>query len=211
MTIFDAKNQTFDGFQTSKNGKSSFSVPGKVASPRVGARPTMVTAGIVIHSMKIWQTRWTIKHGRFLASNLGILASNKGGECRFKHGEFGFLTSNIGKIVKPESKMRRMEIYSKNHNILNTCDTIYAIMCMGFCRDHRFLPCGQCRKLAIGNWEWSWKNPVGALPMHIAVRTPQMGFQDRCMQGQRCPLLATSARTWIHVSNRYNLLADWCW
>jgi hypothetical protein len=57
MTIFDAKNQTFDGFQTSKNGKSSFSVPGKVASPRVGARPTMVTVGIVIHSMKIWQTR----------------------------------------------------------------------------------------------------------------------------------------------------------
>ena len=57
MTMFDAKNQTFDGFQTSKNGKSSFSVPGKVASPRVGARPTMVTAGIAIHSVKIWQTR----------------------------------------------------------------------------------------------------------------------------------------------------------
>ena len=30
--------------------------------------------------------------------------------------------------MKPESKMRRMEVYSKNHDIF---DIIYAIMCMG--------------------------------------------------------------------------------
>ena len=75
-----------------------------------------------------------------LRVKLGNSSIKRGGECRFKHGEFEILTPNIGKIVKPESKMRRMEIYSKNHNILNTIDLRYYVH--GSCRDHRFLPCG---------------------------------------------------------------------
>ena len=83
--------------------------------------------------------------------------------------------------------MSRMEIYSKNHNILNT---IYAIMCMGRAGTTDFFP-AVMQNLAIR----SNRDPL-ALPMlDVPVRTPQMGFQDRCMQGQRCPLLATSART----------------
>ena len=138
-----------------------------------------------------------------LRVKLGNSSIKRGGECRFKHGEFEILTPNIGKIVKPESKMRRMEIYSKNHNKLNT---IYAIMCMGRAGTTDFFP-AVMQNLAIR----SNRNPLDRLangrlvdlPLArrsrglrlLPVRTPQMGFQDRCMQGQRCPLLATSART----------------
>ena len=134
-----------------------------MASQRVGARPTEELA----HSAVNHQT-WEI-----LSVKLGNSSIEQEGECRFKYGEFGILTPNIGKIVKPESKMRRMEIYSTNHNILNT---IYAIMCMGRAGTIDFFHVER--------------------PMNIPVRTPQMGFQDRCTKGQRCPLLATSARNY---------------
>jgi hypothetical protein len=101
---------------------------------------------------------------------LGILASNKGGECRFKHGEFEILTPNIGKIVKPESKMSRMEIYSKNHNILNT---IYAIMCMGRAGTTDFFP-AVMQNLAIR----SNRNPLDRLANATSLSAlPRWGFR----------------------------------
>ena len=198
MTIFDAKNQTFDGFQTSKNGKSSFSVPGKVASPRVGARPTMVTAGIVIHCMKICQTRWTIKHGRFLASNLGILASNKG-ECRFKHGEFEILTPNIGKIVKPESKMSRMEVYSKNHDIFNI---IYVIMCMGRAVAIGFFHVVNAESWRLGIGNDHEKIPWAPCQCISLSALPRWGFRTGAWRARDALFLPPVQEPIIHVSNR---------
>ena len=90
-----------------------------------------------------------------LSVKLGNSSIKQGGECRFKHGEFEILTPNIGKIVKPESKMSRMEIYSKNHNILNT---IYAIMCMGRAGTTDFFP-AVMQNLAIR----SNRNPLDRL------------------------------------------------
>ena len=150
MTIFDAKNQTFDGFSNFKKWKIIIFSAGQGGEPKSRGAPDDGDRGNCdpLHedlANSVNHQTWEI-----LSVKLGNSSIKQGGECRFKHGEFEILTPNIGKIVKPESKMSRMEIYSKNHNILNT---IYVIMCMGFCRDHRFLPCGQCRKLAIGNWE----------------------------------------------------------
>ena len=88
--------------------------------------------------------------------------------------------------------MRRMEVYSKNHDIFNI---IYVIMCMGRAGAIGFFHVVNAESWRLGIGNDHEKNSVGALPMEIAVRTPQMGFQDRCTKGQGCPLLATSART----------------
>ena len=103
--------------------------------------------------------------------------------------------------MKPESKMSRMEIYSKNHNILNT---IYAIMCMGRAGTTDFFP-AVMQNLAIR----SNRNPLDrrANARRPCPHSPD-GVSGQVHAGPEMPSSCHQCEN--HVSNRYNLLADWC-
>jgi hypothetical protein len=101
-------------------------------------------------------TQWTIK------KILGILASNKGEwNVASNMGSSGFWHQTSERLWTQSPRWGEWKYIPR----IMTYWISFTLLCVwvGSCRDHWFLPCGQCRKLAIGNWEWSWKKNRGCL------------------------------------------------